>query len=125
MVAFITRLWHLLENGFNKISVQRKLHHCIESHGQASGDINRKQHVLVLVLEHEEMRGTEGNEHGSNGHEEGAQAEEKLQWQAPAEVFSLLSRGEYGKEHYKRGDREAESDKGSYGKGVECRLAFQ
>lgn len=100
MVALITWLWHLPENGFNKISIQRELNHRIESDRQASGNIDREEDVLVLVLEHKEMCSTKRNKHGSNGHKQRTQPKQKLQWQTPPKVFGLFPRSEYGKEHY-------------------------
>lgn len=63
LAAANTWLWHLLENGFKQIGIQRKLDHSIESHRQTSSNINGEQNVLVLVLEHKEMRSAKRNKH--------------------------------------------------------------
>ena len=98
-----TWLWDLLENGFKQINIERKLQHCIESDRQTSGNVDREQDVLVLVLEHKEMCSTEGNQHGRNGDEERAEAEEELQGQAHPEVLGLFPGGQDGQEHYQGG----------------------
>ena len=125
MAVCNTWLWHLLENGFKQINIERKLQHCIECDRQTSGNVDREQDVLVLLLEHEEMCGAEGNQHGSNGDEERAEAQEEHQGQAPPEVLGLFPRGQDGQEHDQGCHREAEADEGRDGEGVESRLPFQ
>jgi len=88
--AASTWLWDLMENGSKQISIERKLQHCIESDRQTSCNVDREQDVLVLVLQHEEMSSTKGNQHGRNGDEERAEAEKELQRQAHLEVLELF-----------------------------------
>jgi len=90
VAASSTWLWDLLENGSKQISIERKLQHCIKSNRQTSCNVDREQDVLVLVLEHEEMSSTEGKQHGRNGDEQRAEAEEELQGQTHLEVLELL-----------------------------------